>query len=256
MAERLKAAGFEVWGFDVRPPGEFGGFAECMIPDATAFADRVETLISVVRDRRQTLELLFDEQAVMSADDPPSTVVLSSTLSPRVLAEVAERLPAGVALLDAPMSGAPARAADGALTFMVGGPERAVAGLMPAFQAMGRDIHHLGPAGAGLTCKVCNNFVAAAGVVAVRQALAAGAEMGIGRETLLQVMRSSSGATWYGDNLERISWAFEGYDPANTIGILEKDVESFLDALGEDAEGLSAAVLETLRALPPLEGGE
>ena len=70
-------------------------------------------------------------------------------------------------------------------------------------------------------------------------------------------MRSSSGSTWYGDNIDRISWAREGYDVANTIGILEKDMLSFLDAISgyEDieVENLAGSVLDVIRATEPLE---
>ncbi len=257
MAKRLAAAGFETWGFDVRPAQAFGDFAPRMVADAAAFAERVDVVISVVRDRKQTFDLLFDDQALMNRADRPATVIISSTLSPRVLPEIAQRLPADAALLDAPMSGAPARAEDGTLTFMVGGADAEVSRLMAAFRAMGGEIHHLGATGTGMTCKVINNFVGVSGVVAVRKALAASTALGLDPDRLLAVMRSSSGSTWYGDNLDRISWAREGYDPANTIGILEKDMRAFLDAVQGRADvgvdDLAAAVLDVVRALEPLD---
>jgi len=137
MAERLLDAGFEVWGFDIRPVSEFGTFARRMIADPVEFANRIDCVFSVVRDRRQTLDLCFDRQAIFSVEDPPGTLVLCSTLSPRVIPEVAARLPAGTDLLDAPMSGAPHRARNGTLTFMVGGSTASVTALKHPFKAMG-----------------------------------------------------------------------------------------------------------------------
>ena len=256
MARRLARAGFEVFGFDIRPVSEFGDFAPRMIADAAAFAARCDTVISVVRNAKQTCDLLFDAQAILARDRRPKRLVVCSTVSPRAVHAVAARLPTGTILIDAPMSGAPYRAEAGTLTFMVGGDDDAVAALMPAFHAMGTTVHHLGPLGAGMTCKVVNNFVAASSVVAVRRALAAARALGFDPARLLDVMRTSSGATWYGDNFDKIVWAREGYDPANTIGILEKDVTSFLDALagnGADAPGdFASAVLAGLRAAEPL----
>ncbi len=254
MARRLHAAGFDTWGFDVRPRAEFGDFAMRMIEDAVEFAARCDTVISVVRDRAQTMDLCFDVQAVFARAAAPRRLVVCSTLSPRVLPELAARLPAGTELLDAPMSGAPYRAADGTLTFMVGGDPGEIARTRPLLEAMGDTIHHLGARGAGLTCKVVNNFVAASSVVVVRQALAAAASLGVPEATLLEVMRTSSGATWYGDNIEHIAWAREGYHAANTIGILEKDVGAFVDALGgmDPPRPLVTAVLAALRDLEPL----
>ena len=117
---------------------------------------------------------------------------------------------------------------------------------MPAFKAMGNDIHHLGPLGTGLKCKVVNNFVAAAGIVAVRHALASAEAMGVEQNMILDVMRTSSGGTWYGDNFESIDWSGQAYDPANTMGIIKKDVAAYLDAVSgmetKDASDFEHAV--------------
>ncbi len=255
MAERLLAAGFDTWGFDVRPAAEFGAFAPRMIQDPADFAARCETVISVVRDVPQTEDLLFGAQAILKGNARPATLVLSSTLSPRAVVALAEKAGPNVTVIDAPMSGAPYRARQGTLTFMLGGDAERVRALMPAFEAMGGVIHHLGPTGAGAACKVANNLCAAAGVVAVRHALKGAAPYGIQAATLLEVMRTSSGSTWYGDNIERIDWAREGYEPGNTMGILEKDVMSFIDAVGSESAGSHAfedAVVAAIRELEPL----
>jgi len=250
------AAGFDVWGFDVRPIEASDHFKNRMITDPSAFAAKIGTVISVVRDIAETEALLFDDQAILTGDTNLRTLVLSSTLSPRYIRDVAGRVPAGITVIDAPMSGAPYRARDGSLTFMVGGDADTVQVLMPAFEAMGEQVHHMGPVGAGAACKVANNLCAAAGVVAVRRALKAATAYGIEAGELLDVMRTSSGATWYGDNLQKIDWATEGYDPANTMGILEKDVKSFVDALDglENIESgpFEDAIIAEIRRIEPL----
>ncbi|MBC8270371.1 MAG: hypothetical protein H8E36_16655, partial [Rhodospirillaceae bacterium] len=76
----------------------------------------------------------------------------------------------------------------------------------------------------------------------------------------LQVMKSSSGGTWFGDNFDSISWSREEYDPANTIGIVEKDVNSLLDALqggpgDADALDFIKTIRDRLSALPPAPKG-
>ena len=230
--------------------------ARDQLADPAALADKVDIVISVVRDIAETNALLFEEQAILMDENPPDTVVLSSTLPPNYILEVQNRAPEGVRVVDAPMSGAPYRARDGSLTFMVGGEPDVVQSVMPLFEAIGDQIHHLGPIGAGAACKVANNLCAAAGVVAVRRALTAAKEYGIGADKLLQVMRTSSGSTWYGDNLEKIDWAQEGYDPTNTMGILEKDVKSFVAAI-ESTETIRPgnfedAILDALRKMEPL----
>lgn len=257
MAENLLKAGFDVWGYDVRPISGFGDFQPRMITDPISFASKMDILISVVRDIKQTNDLLFDDQGVMTHADHPKTVVLSSTLSPRYVVEIANRLSGQASVIDAPMSGAPYRARQGTLTFMVGGDGSHVTSLQTTFDAMGDEVHHMGPTGAGAATKVSNNLCAAAGVVAVRRALAASKAYGIAQTDMLAVMRSSSGSTWYGDNLDKIDWADEGYDPTNTMGILEKDVSSFVDALdGIDTMTrgpFEDAILDEIRRMEPLE---
>jgi 3-hydroxyisobutyrate dehydrogenase-like beta-hydroxyacid dehydrogenase len=210
MARSLLAAGVDVYGFDVRPVGEFGDFGGRMIADAAEFAARCPTVVSVVRDIPQTLALCFESQALFAQVKRPRRLVISSTVSPRFMSELAARLPEGTELVDAPMSGAPVAAREARLTFMVGGDEAIVSNLMPLFDAMGEATHHLGGLGAGMTVKVINNFVAASSVVAVRHALAAARALGVAPNLLTQVMAQSSGATWFGDNLATIDWSGEG----------------------------------------------
>ena len=255
MAQALQHAGYEVWGLDVRPASEFGSFQSRMLEDPTEFASRVEVIISVVRDVTQSRELCFDRQALFTRAQYPGTLIVSSTLSPRFMPELRSRLPADVTLIDAPMSGAPHAARLRKLSFMLGGPDDALDRLTPLFQAMGQHVFRLGPLGAGMTAKVLNNYVASASVVAVRRVYARARELGADLEALRSVMKASSGATWFGDHFDDIDWAREGFDAGNTIGILEKDVRSGLDAMEGAAraapDAYDEALIAALRAMEP-----
>ncbi len=252
MAQALVKAGFSVKGFDLRPAEEFNDFSSSMIADPQAFCDHCNMIICVVRDEPQVLDLCFNDQAIFQNPARPQTFVLSSTVSPRFVHKLRQKLPADVALVDAPMSGAPLAAIDASLTFMVGGPQETVDELQPLFAAMGSKSHHLGPLGAGMTAKVLNNFVAASTVVAVRNVLYHADKLAMDQQTLLEIMQQSSGQTWFGSNLENINWADETYSPANTIGILEKDVRSFIDTLVDGPEPLHKAIITALQTLPRL----
>ena len=257
MAQALQHGGYEVWGLDVRPASEFGSFQLRMLEDPAEFASRVQVVISVVRDVTQSRELCFDGQALFTRAQYPGTLIVSSTLSPRFMPELRSRLPADVTLIDAPMSGAPHAARLRKLSFMLGGPDDALDRLTPLFQAMGEHVFRLGPLGAGMTAKVLNNYVASASVVAVRRAYARARELGADLEALRSVMKASSGSTWFGDHFHDIDWSREGYEVNNTIGILEKDIRSGLDAMcgAERAEpdAFDAALLAAIRALGPFE---
>ncbi|MEX1036662.1 MAG: NAD(P)-dependent oxidoreductase [Sneathiella sp.] len=256
MARQLLDGGFEVLGYDVRPRKEFGAFGEHMQESAAALAARCPIIISVVRDWQQTEDLCLGEDGLFTGDTHPEILVICSTLSPKQVHRLRDMLPVATALIDAPMSGAPYGAEDGTLTFMIGGEATTVQSLMPAFRVMGNEINHLGALGAGMTCKVLNNLLAATSVIAVREVVKAAKALDFPPDKLLEVASASSGATWFGNNMRKISWAKEGYSIVNTIGILEKDVRSLLDATGDFPElrinELGHAIIGELRNLTPM----
>ena len=258
MAQRLADAGYEVWGHDVRPASEFDGFASRMVADAVEFSGRCNIVISVVRDAAQTRALLFgDSQSIVKGLQTSDVLVISSTLSPRFVRDLSEELPEGLALIDAPMSGAPYRARSGTLSFMLGGPDDVLERLTPLFKVMGGDIFRMGPASMGMTAKVLNNYCAATSVVATHRVLGMARALELDQRMLLKVMKVSSGSNWFADGINQIDWASEGYSTSNTIGIVEKDVESALDAVSEHPAVAHAllddALLASLRALESLK---
>ncbi len=256
MAHRLHLSGFKVLGYDIRPLSEFTQFAKNMLSDPARIAGS-KILLSVVRSERQTLDLCFDVQGVFRRDKYPQTLVVSSTISPRFIKYLSTRLPKDVRLIDAPMSGAPVAAEQGTLSFMIGGKKEVVDDLMPMFESLGEQIFYCGGIGAGMTLKVINNYVAAASVVSVRRAFDIARQLNVEIDQLREVMAASSGATWFGDRFDEIAWARQGYDPENTIGILEKDVLSALDAVAElpqfENTPLDSTLLEAVRSLKPYE---
>lgn len=256
MAEALLRHGFNLKGFDTRPPEAFGDFAPHMVSDPARFAAETEILFTVVRDQAQTEALLFTDQALMARPNAVRTLIISSTLSPAYLDELAARMPARIALVDAPMSGAHIAAREERLSFMLGGTPEIIQELMPLFTAMGTKWHHIGAFGAGMRAKVLNNFVAAAAVTATRQALELAEKLDIDRKILLDVMHDSSGQTWFGSNFERIEFARDGYDGQNSIGVLAKDVSCLIEALGDEAaptRQMAEIFIETLKALKPVQ---
>lgn len=87
----------------------------------------------------------------------------NSTIKPASARLIAERLGAvGVQCLDAPVSGGDIGAQQGTLTIMVGGPEGALAKVMPVFEAIGKSITHIGESGAGQVAKCANQVMVAA----------------------------------------------------------------------------------------------
>ena len=134
-------------------------------------------------------------------------------------------------MIDCPMSGASNGARQASLTFMVGSTKDEFKFVSPLLGVLGINNVYIGDFGLGMTIKVLNNFVTSVTVTAVRQVLGYAEDLDLSREQLLKIMNCSSGQSWFGSNFQKIEWATLGYSKRNTIGILEKDVKAYLDAL-------------------------
>ncbi|MEM6466302.1 MAG: NAD(P)-binding domain-containing protein, partial [Pseudomonadota bacterium] len=179
-------------------------------------------------------------------------VIISSTLSPKYVQELRTRVPAGLSLIDAPMSGAAIAAQEARLSFMLGGEAQDIEDAMPLFQAMGHSITHCGTFGAGMVVKVLNNLVAASSVAATRTALNWADDLGVAEDTLLKVLHASSGQTWFGSGFDDIEFARDGLAEDNSIGILAKDVEAAMDGAPKQADlALPKALLAAIKGLTP-----
>ncbi|MEY8841195.1 NAD(P)-dependent oxidoreductase [Cribrihabitans sp. XS_ASV171] len=244
MLAALRRAGYDARGFDIRPVCEFGQLTPHVTNDVKAFAQHLETLITVVRDIPQTEVVLFGAQGFTHAKQL-NRVLICSTLSPRYTRDLRGRIPAHVDLIDAPMSGAQIAAQEARLSFMLGGTTEALAAARPLLAAMGRHFHHMGPFGAGMQAKVLNNLLAAANTAMTRLVLDWADEAGLNERALLDLIHTSSGQNWFASNFDAIEFARDGLDPDNTIAILVKDVESALDAA---PDGADTTLPETVRA--------
>ncbi|OUS08338.1 3-hydroxyisobutyrate dehydrogenase [Rhodobacterales bacterium 52_120_T64] len=251
MARAISEAGFNTQGFDTRPLAEFGDFQVSMAGSVTEFTTELTTLFTVVRDQRQTDDVLFNDQGLIAKADKLTHIVISSTLSPKYVRELRGRIPQQIKLIDAPMSGAAIAAEEKRLSFMLGGHAEDIAHIQPYLNAIGKHFHVMGAFGAGMAAKVLNNLLAASSTVATRLVLDWADELGVEEARLLDLMHTSSGQTWFGSNFNDIEFARDGFDPENTIGILKKDVEAAMDGAPDNADlklpSTLIAMIEKLR---------
>lgn len=253
MLAALRAAGFDAEGFDVRPPAEFGDLAPVMHDDPVAFAARLTTLITVVRDIAQTEDVLFGRQGFAAAPGL-NRLILCSTLSPRYVAGLRDRMPDRVVLIDAPMSGAQIAAREARLSFMLGGASSDLDAGQSLFDAMGAHFHRMGRFGAGMSAKVLNNLLAASHTAMTRLVLDWADQAGLDETALLNLIETSSGQNWFASGFDDIEFARDGFGDDNSIGILVKDVASALDAAPPGADThLPEAVNHALAKLTPRE---
>jgi 3-hydroxyisobutyrate dehydrogenase len=183
MAANLARAGFAVRSFDLRGHGN-----RASIRDAARGADVFVTMLpdgEAVRDAvLEALPALAAGSVVidMSSSDPLATRALLPSLKKN-----------GIHLLDAPVSGAVTKAKDATLAIMVGGEKDVLERVRPVLAAMGRDIFHVGPLGAGHAVKALNNYLGAAGTLAGFEALRIARAFALQPGPMLEAINASTG---------------------------------------------------------------
>ncbi|OGA56571.1 MAG: hypothetical protein A3G81_01115 [Betaproteobacteria bacterium RIFCSPLOWO2_12_FULL_65_14] len=183
MAANLAREGFDVRSYDLKGHGSCKSIREA--------AEGADVLITMLPDgdavREAVLEALpyLSSGAVivdMSSSDPAATQALAPALHAK-----------GIKMLDAPVSGAVAKAKDGTLAIMIGGDRGVFEKCTPILRAMGKDLFHVGPLGAGHAVKALNNYLGAAGTLAGFEALLVARAFGLDERAMLEAINASTG---------------------------------------------------------------
>ena len=122
------------------------------------------------------------------------------------------------------------KAKEGSLTFMVGGNKNEIEYVMPLLNILGDNVLHIGDFGKGMSVKLLNNFIAASSVLATRNVLAQINDFGLTKKQLLDVVKCSTGDNWFAQNYDDLNWSKENFEKTNTMGILEKDLLSYIES--------------------------
>jgi 3-hydroxyisobutyrate dehydrogenase-like beta-hydroxyacid dehydrogenase len=229
MTRRLVAAGITVLGHDpVAGRAEAAG-AEPLAGPAEV-ARRADVILLSLPDSH-VVEPVVRE--LLPAARPGTTVVDLSTAAPSSTTALhAEASAAGVRYLDAGISGGAAAAENGTLTFMVGGDPDALGEIAWATGPLCAQVHHMGPAGAGHTAKLLNNFLNAVSLAATAEVMVAGKQAGLDLPQLLDVLNHSSGVNFA--TQKRFPHIVRGdYLEGGLTGrLMTKDVALYVDLLG------------------------
>lgn len=198
MANNLIKAGHHLAVFDL-VPGAVNSLADAGARAAASAADAVKgaEIVVTMLPASKHVESLYLDSDLLGAIDPDALVIECSTIAPDSARKVAQAAQArGLAMIDAPVSGGTAGAAAGTLTFIVGGETAAFERAMPVLQAMGKNIFHAGPAGAGQVAKICNNMLLGILMAGTSEALALGVANGLDPKVLSDIVAKSSGRNW------------------------------------------------------------
>jgi len=179
MARNLVAAGYVVIGHDVDPERARGFEGEGQAEIAIASLPSAEAV---------------EEVALALAGTGVEVFVDMSTSPPALARRLADELGrAGIASLDAPVSGGPRGAEAATLSIFVGGAPEAFERVEPLLQALGSVVAHVGGPGSGQVVKLCNNLMAGVNMVAVAEACAVAAREGLDPRLFYELVTASTG---------------------------------------------------------------
>jgi len=239
MATNLLKKGFAVTAYDLNAAAVQAAVAAGMTAAASA-AEAVagaDIVITMLPSSPHVESAYMGDGGVVNAARKGTLCVDMSTIDPaasrRVAAAAAER---GVRFVDAPVSGGTPRATDGTLAIMVGASPEDFQAALPALQAMGANVFHVGPVGSGEVAKLCNNLIAGVAAVAVSEAFRIAEGFGVDPKVVTDVIAKSSGNTWLMEHMHPVpglvarAASTNGYAPGFMTDLMCKDVGLAVDA--------------------------
>ncbi len=163
--------------------------AEVAATPANAARGR-DIVITMVADGPALEEVLFGEDGVAAGIGAGAILVEMSTVGRDAALDAAERLPAGVEMLDAPVMGSTPRAEAGGLQILVGGSDEAFERARAVLEVLGTP-RHVGERGAGAAMKLVMNSTLGALVMALGESISLGTALGIDRTVVLDALEDS-----------------------------------------------------------------
>ncbi|THU39198.1 2-hydroxy-3-oxopropionate reductase [Niastella caeni] len=154
-----------------------------------AIAQECDIIITMLPDSPEVLEVVTGQEGILEGVKAGSLFIDMSTIAPSAAKEVFQLLQSkSVEALDAPVSGGQVGATAASLSIMVGGTAAAFERALPLFKAMGKNIVHIGEAGAGQMTKACNQMIVGMTINAVAEAFALAKKAGVDLEKMREVL--------------------------------------------------------------------
>jgi 3-hydroxyisobutyrate dehydrogenase len=260
MSANLLKAGYALTVWNRSLPGieEVVGHGAQAGQSPADVAARSEVIITMVTDSPDVQRVVLGPDGVIEGAEAGSVVIDMTTMSPSVTREIAERLAEkGIEMLDAPVSGGDVGAKAGTLSIMVGGKEEVFQRCLPVLQAMGKNIIHIGPHGAGQTTKLCNQIAVALNMLAGCEAIMLAAKSGIDPRKMLEAISAGAAGSWMLSNLApRI--VNRDFAPGFMIRLAQKDLRLVLESAQELQLPLPGTALmnQVWRAVEAEGGGD
>ena len=201
MVQNLLKAGFPVIVYDIslKDPDELRSAGATIAQSGDDVAGMSDIVQVMVRTEGQVEEVLFGQNGtgVVSNLRKDGIILIHSTISPRACADAAVKsAKAGIEIVDAPVTGSIKAAAEGNLSFIVGGTPQGISRCMFIMNTLGSTVTIVGKAGSAQVAKLINNMLAGVNSVAIAEGLSLGEAAGLETELIMAVINAGTGASF------------------------------------------------------------
>jgi 3-hydroxyisobutyrate dehydrogenase len=173
------------------------------------------------------------------------TVIDTSTIGIKAAEAAAAILAkAGIAFVDAPVSGGTAGADKATLAIMLACPAETYERLEPLMSLMGKPFYVGAKPGQGQAVKLLNNYLSATALAASSEAIAFGIKQGIAMQTILDIVNVSTGRNTATEDKFPRRIINEKYDAGFTAKLQLKDIKLYLE--NARAAGISDEIATTV----------
>jgi len=211
-------------------------------------AELSDIVITMLPDGNNVRDVIRGKDGLIEGYRPGSLHLDTSSAEPWITLESAAMLEDhGVAMVDAPVSGAEPGAIQAELVFMVGGNPKDVARAAPLLQVMGKQQFHLGPTGSGHTMKCINNLITAMCFMATTEGLVIGKRLGLDPGAMIDVLNVSTGMSWNSIHHFKQRIFTRKFDDRFKLGLMIKDIGIAMEL--SRTQGLSLPVADLAQRL-------
>ncbi len=229
IAQTLHRSGYKVYGQDKNLVQqkrfvEGGGF------DADIPFQDLQAVIIVVLNEKQTREIIFGQNGISDKLMKNTLIMVCTTVSPDFAKEMASSCnDKGLLYLDAPISGGSKKSAEGKLSYMISGSQKAFEVAKPILDCTSETVFEFGEhVGSGSAMKAVNQMLAGVHIAAMAEAITFGITQGIDPKRFLEVISKCAGTSWMLEN--RTPHIIDNdYSPKSSINIWPKDLGIVLD---------------------------
>ncbi len=229
MASNILKSGFSMTVFDKNPKAMENLVEAGAKPAASAkeVVDGAEIVLTCLPGSPEVEALYLDAGGVIELAKPGTVLVDLSSVLPSTPRKLEARAKArGVGYLESPVSGGVTGARAATLAVMTGGDGAVLERVRPVLRAIGPNIYHVGPVGAGNTLKAINNMLSSVNAIAMMEGMMVGLKAGLDLKTMAEIIKASSGNS---NALARVDRALipRNFEPGFKVQLMNEDLETF-----------------------------